>query len=196
MGTVAMNLSFLKVSFKPTFWLSSFTFIKRLFSSSLLPAIRVVLSAYRRSWTKHSRFLCNIAPYSIGPCFCHQSHTQLGVVFTLALSSSVFLELFLHWSPVLYWVPTCLRVNLSVSYLFAFFILFMGFSRQEYWSGLPFPSPVDHILLELSTMTHPSMVALHSMAHSFIDLHKAVVHVTSLISFLWLWFSFCLSSDG
>ena len=26
------------------------------------------------------------------------------------------------------------------------FKLFMGFSRQEYWSGLPFPSPVDHIL--------------------------------------------------
>ena len=29
------------------------------------------------------------------------------------------------------------------------FILFMGFSRQEYWSGLSFPSPVDHILSEL-----------------------------------------------
>ena len=29
---------------------------------------------------------------------------------------------------------------------FCLFILFMGFSRQEYWSGLPFPSPVDHIL--------------------------------------------------
>ena len=28
--------------------------------------------------------------------------------------------------------------------------LFMGFSRQEYWSGLPFPSPVDHVLSELS----------------------------------------------
>ena len=26
----------------------------------------------------------------------------------------------------------------------------MGFSRQEYWSGLPFPSPVDHILCEES----------------------------------------------
>ena len=26
------------------------------------------------------------------------------------------------------------------------FIIFMGFSRQEYWSGLPFPSPVDHVL--------------------------------------------------
>ena len=26
----------------------------------------------------------------------------------------------------------------------------MGFSRQEYLSGLPFPSPVDHVLSELS----------------------------------------------
>ena len=25
-------------------------------------------------------------------------------------------------------------------------ILFMGFSRQEYWSGLPFPSPDDHYI--------------------------------------------------
>ena len=41
---------------------------------------------------------------------------------------------------------------------------FMGFSRQEYWSGLPFPSPVDHIVSDLSTMTHPSWVAPHGMA--------------------------------
>ena len=34
------------LGFKPTFSLSSFTFIKRLFSSSLLSAIRVVSSAY------------------------------------------------------------------------------------------------------------------------------------------------------
>src|SRR5574337_617787 len=34
------------LSFKPTFSLSTFTFIKRLFSSSSLSAIRVVLSAY------------------------------------------------------------------------------------------------------------------------------------------------------
>ena len=46
----------------------------------------------------------------------------------------------------------------------------MGFSRQEYWNGLPFPSSVDHVLLELSTMTCPSWVALHSMAHSFIEM--------------------------
>ena len=36
------------------------------------------------------------------------------------------------------------------------FILFMGFSQQEYWSGLPFPPSVDHGLSELSTMIHPS----------------------------------------
>ena len=70
----------------------------------------------------------------------------------------------------------------------------MGFSRQECWSGLPFPSPVDHILLELSTMTRPSWVALQGMAHSFIELDEAVVHVIRLVSFLWLWFSVCLPS--
>ena len=64
----------------------------------------------------------------------------------------------------------------------------MGFSRQEYWSGLPFPSPVDHILSELSTMIHLSRVALHGMAHSFIELDKAVVHVITLVSFLWCGF--------
>ena len=64
----------------------------------------------------------------------------------------------------------------------------MGFSRQENWSGWPFPSPVDHILSELSTMTYLSWVSLHGMAHSFIDLDKAVVHVIRLASFLWLWF--------
>ena len=80
-------------------------------------------------------------------------------------------------------------------HIFLSFILFMGFSRQECLSGLPFPSPVDHILSELSIVTHLSWMALHGMAHSFIELDKAVVHVISLVSFLWLWFSFCLPSD-
>ena len=60
----------------------------------------------------------------------------------------------------------------------------MAFSRQEYGSGLPFPSPVDHVLSELYTMAHLSWVALHGMAHSFIELNKAVVHAISLVSFL------------
>ena len=48
MGLDAMILVFWMLSFKPIFPLSSFTFIKRLFSSSLLSAIRVVSSAYLR----------------------------------------------------------------------------------------------------------------------------------------------------
>ena len=50
---------------------------------------------------------------------------------------------------------------------FCLFILFMGFSRQEYWSGLPFSSPVDHILSDLSTMTRPSLVVptWHGLFH-------------------------------
>ena len=48
MGLDAMILVFWMLSCKPTFSLSSFTFIKRLFSSSSLSAIRVVSSAYLR----------------------------------------------------------------------------------------------------------------------------------------------------
>ena len=86
--------------------------------------------------------------------------------------SSFFLELFLHSSPVAYRARTnvgCISFSVIP---FCLFILFMGFSRQEYWSGLPFHSPVGHILSELSTMTCPSWVDPHSMAHSFIDLEK------------------------
>ena len=60
----------------------------------------------------------------------------------------------------------------------------MGFSRQEYWSSLPFLSPVDHILPELSTITRLSWVTLQGMADSFIEWHKAVIHVIILVSFL------------
>ena len=48
MGPDAMILVFWMLSFKPTFSLYTFTFIKRLFSSSSLSAIRVVSSAYLR----------------------------------------------------------------------------------------------------------------------------------------------------
>ena len=59
-----------------------------------------------------------------------------------------------------------------------------------------FASPVDHVLLELSTMTRLSWVALHGMVHSFIELNKAVVYVIRMGSFLCLLFSVCLPSDG
>ena len=57
----------------------------------------------------------------------------------------------------------------------------MGFSRQEYWSELLFPPPVDHVLSELFTMTHLSWVVLQGMAHSFIELHKLFHHDRAVI---------------
>ena len=94
--------------------------------------------------------------------------------FHFGPATSFFQELFviaLCSSLVAYWHLLTCGAHLPVSYLFAFFILFMRFSWQEYWSGLPFPSPGDHVLSELFTMTYPSWVALHSMAHSFIVTH-------------------------
>ena len=44
--------------------------------------------------------------------------------------------------------------------------------------------PADQVLSELSTMTHLSWVALHGIAHSFIELDKAVIHVISLAGFM------------
>ena len=93
---------------------------------------------------QHWTLLLSPVTSTTGCCFCFGS------------VSSFFLEIFLHQSPAAYWAPTDLGSSpFSVLY-FCLFILIMGFSRQEYWDGLPFHSPVNHILSELSTMTHPS----------------------------------------
>ena len=54
---------------------------------------------------------------------------------------------------------------------------------------------MDHVLSDLSTMTHPSWMAIYCMSHSFIELDKAVVHVIRLVTFLFLWFSVCVPSE-
>ena len=62
MGLVAMILVFWMLSFKSAFSLSSFTIIKRLFSSSSLSAIRLVTSGYLR--------LLIISPGNLDSSFC------------------------------------------------------------------------------------------------------------------------------
>ena len=71
--------------------------------------------------------------------------------------------------------------HLTVSCLFCLFLLSMVFSRQEYWSGLPFPSPVDHVLSELFIMTHLSWVALGGTAHSSLS-YASLLVITRLWS--------------
>ena len=101
---------------------------------------------------QHQTLLLSPVPSTAGCCFCFGS------------IPSFFLELFLHWSPLAYWAPTDLGSSSFSILSICLFLLFMGFSRQEFWSGLPLPSPVGHILSDLSTMTQPSWVAPHSMA--------------------------------
>ena len=124
---------------------------------------------------------CSLQNQTLLPC---SVTSTTGCCFFFVSVSSFFLEFVLHWSPVAYWAPTDLGSS-SFSFLsFCLFILFRGFSRQEYWSGLPFPSPVDHILSDLSIMTRPSWVAPRAWL-SFTELDKAVVLV-------WLdWLVFC-----
>ena len=124
---------------------------------------------------QHQTLLLSPVTSTTGYCFCFGSFPLF------------FLKLFLHWSPVAYWAPTDLGSSSFSILSFCLFMLFMGFSGQEYWSGLPFPSPVDHILWDLSTMTRPSWVAPRAWL-SFTELDKAVVHVIRLASCLWLWF--------
>ena len=117
---------------------------------------------------QHQTLLLSWVPSTTGCCFC------------FGFIPSFFLELFLHWSPVAYWVATDLGSSSFSILWFCLFILFMGFSRQEYWSGLLFPSPVDHILSNHLGWPHRAWL-------SFTELDEAVVLVW-LTSFLFLWF--------
>ena len=103
--------------------------------------------------------------------------------FPIGSAILFFLELVivLHCSPVAYWTPSNLKGSSSGTISFCLFILLMGFSRHEYWTGLPFPPPLVHILSELFTTTCSSWVTLHNMACSFIELCKPLCHDKAVI---------------
>ena len=64
--------------------------------------------------------------------------STVGHHFHFGLASSFLLELFLLSSVVAYWPPTDLGGSSFNFISFCLFMLFMGFLRQECWSGLPF----------------------------------------------------------
>ena len=104
------------------------------------------------------------------------STTECHFCFGLATSFFLGLLVVLCSSPVAYRTPSDLGDSSFGVIYFCPFIQFMRFSMQIYWGGFPFPPAVDHILLELCTMTHLFWVALHDMAHSFIGLCKPLHH--------------------
>ena len=137
-------------------------------------------------WLQHWTLLSTPVTSTIGCRFCFGS------------ISSFFMELFIHSSQVTYWAPTNLgSSSFSVIPFFFFSFSYCPWGSQGRilkWFVIPFSS--GQPCFRRLHMTSSSWVSLHSMAHSFIELDKAVVHVISFISFLGLWFSFCLPSDG
>ena len=122
--------------------------------------------------------------YSIGLDFHNQTHSQLSIVSALAQPLRSFWSYFsalLQWNVghLLIW-----RVHLSVSYLVSFSYCSWGSQGKNADVVFPVPFSSGPSLSKLFTMTHLSWVALHSVAHSFTELGKVVVHVISLVNFL------------
>ena len=166
MGPDAMICVFWMLSFKPTFSLSSFTFIKRLFSSSLLSTIRVVPSAYLRLLIFILAILIP-ACASSSPAF-HMMYSAPAAAKSLQLCPTlcdpvdgnppgspvpgILQERTLEWVAISFsngwkWkvkgnLLSCVRL-LATPWTAAYQALpSMGFSRQEYWSEVPLPSPM------------------------------------------------------
>ena len=123
MGPEAMILVFWMWSFKPAVSLSFFTFIKRLFSSSLLSAIRVVSSAYLRLFIFLSAILIptyaspslvfhiysayelnkqgdNIQPWCTPFPICNQSAVPDAVITVASWPTYRFLRRQVRWSGI------------------------------------------------------------------------------------------------
>ena len=119
--------------------------------------------------------------YSFG-LFPSPVTSAAGCYFCFGSVSSFFLELFLHSSSVAYWAPPDLGSSSFSVISFCLFILFMGSSRGKILQWFVFPFSNGPSLIRI--LHHEPWVALHGMAHSFIELDKAVVHVISLITIL------------
>ena len=113
--------------------------------------------------------------------FHHQTHPQLSIVSALAQPHYSLWSYLIFPSSILdtYWPG-----GLSSSVIsFLLFMLFVGFLRQKYWSGLPFPSPVDHVL------PYSSLLCMWSFWLAFCDyvfvLEAVGLYFLLLLSVIW-----------
>ena len=126
---------------------------------------------------QHQTLLLSPVTSTTGYCFCFGSIPSFflpGVISPL-ISSSI---LGTYWpEEFLFHYPIILPLHTVHGVLKA---------RILKWS--PFPSPVDHILSDLSIMTRPSWVAPQGMAWFHWVRQGFGPSVIRLTSFLWLWF--------
>ena len=134
-GTRYHDLRFWMLSFKPTFSLSSFTFIKRLFHSSLLSAIRVVSSAYLK--------LLIFLPAILIPA-CASSSPPFHMMYT-ACKLNKWGDNIQPWrTPFPFWNQSVVPCPvLTVASWPAYRFL----KRQVRWSGIPISFRIFHSLL-------------------------------------------------
>ena len=134
MGPDAVIFIFWMLNFKPTFSLSSFTFIKRLLSSFSLSAIRVVSSAYLR--------LLIFLPAILIPACASYSPGFLMVYSAYKLNKQDD-NIQLWYTPCPIWnqsiVPCPVLLLPDLHYRFL--------KRQVRWSGIPISWRIFHSLL-------------------------------------------------
>ena len=135
MGPDAMIFVFWTLSFKPTFSLSTFTFIKRLFSSSSLSAIRVVSSAYLR--------LLMFLPAILTPA-CESSSLAFRMLYSAYKLNKQGDNIQPWGTPFSIWNQSVVPCPvLTVASWPAYRFL----KRQVRWSGIPISFRVFHSLL-------------------------------------------------
>ena len=141
MGPDAMIFIFWMLSCKPTFSLFSFTFIKRLFSSSLLSAIRVVSSAYLR--------LLIFLPAILIPA-CASSSPEFLMMYSAYTLKKQGDNIQPWHTPFPIWnqsVVPCPVLTVASWPAYSFL------KRQVRWSGIPISFRIFHSLL-WSTQLH------------------------------------------
>ena len=127
--------SFFECCFKQTFSVSSFTFIKRLFSSSLLSAIRVVSSAYLR--------LFIFLPAILIPA-CTSSSLACHMTYSVYKFNKQGDNIQPWHTPFLIWNQSVVPCPvLTVASWPAYRFL----RRQVRWSGIPISFRIFHSLL-------------------------------------------------
>ena len=131
-GTI---LVFWILSFKPTFSLSSFTFIKRLFSSSSLSAIRVVSSAYLR--------LLIFLPATLIPA-CTSSSPAFHMMYSAYNLNKQGDNTHPWHTPILIWNQSVVPCPVLTV---AFWRAYRFLKRQVRWSGIPISWRIFHSLL-------------------------------------------------
>ena len=132
------------------------------------------------SWTYHSKFLCSIV-FTSSALASITSHIYNCVLFLLFLCLFILFEVI---SPLMF--SSILDTYWPGGFIFQCHILLPFHTvlgvlkiRMLKWFAIPSSSGPRFV----RTLHHRSWVVLHGLAHSFIELDKAVVHVIRFTSF-------------